>query len=72
MALAIMPMPDLDLYPLHDHDGELEFVLGMWFNTRALVGKPTVAEVAATLPHWPADRRQQLVETLARNKQVEP
>lgn len=65
--------PSLDLtsaYPLHDKDGELEFVLGMWFHTREIVGVPTVQEVVATLPDWPAARRQELIETLARNRQV--
>ena len=68
--LAIMP--SLELYPLHDKDGELEFILGMWFWTRASHGKPTVAEVVATTPDWPVARRQELLQILAKNGQVDP
>lgn len=62
--------PSLDLYPLHDKDGFIEFVTGMWLHTRELVGPPTVREVAATFPHFSAERRQQLLELLARRHQV--
>ena len=64
--------PSLDLYPVHDKDGELEFILGIWFNTRAIAGKPTVAEVVATTPDWPPARRQELIQILAKNGQVDP
>ena len=70
MALAIMP--SLELYPVHDKDGELEFLLGMWFWTRAIAGKPTVAEVVESTPDWPHERRQELIEILAKNGQVDP
>jgi hypothetical protein len=57
-------------YPIHDKDGELEFVLGMWFNTRDLVGKPTPAEVDLTLPAWPEERRGHLISILGRTEQL--
>lgn len=57
-------------YPLHHGDYFLEFVLGMWFNTRESHGKPTPREVELTLPNWPAARRAQLIEALGRNEQL--
>lgn len=57
-------------YPIHDKDGYLEFVLGLWFHTRHLVGKPTIREIDETLPDWPLSRRGDLFRILARNGQV--
>lgn len=71
IELAASDFPSPALYPLHDKDGELEFVLGIWFHTRELRGKPTVAEVAETLSHWPAERRQELLQALAKHGQVQ-
>jgi hypothetical protein len=57
-------------YPLHDRDYQLEFVLGMWFHTRDLAGKPTPLEVDLTLPDWPEHRRADLVLMLGRREQL--
>lgn len=80
--LAIMSTDDAraelgmaDEYPIHDREGLLEFVLGMWFNTRELAGKPTLDEVRSTLIArfgWPHQRVEQLMPTLRRNGQVAP
>jgi hypothetical protein len=65
--------PDIDLYPLHDKDGFLEFALGLWFHTRAIAGKPTQGEVRQTLMPfgWSHARIEKVLATLARNNQVE-
>jgi hypothetical protein len=60
----------LGIYPLHDRDHQLEFVLGMWFNTRDIAGKPTPFEVDLTLPDWPSHRRADLVQMLERRGQL--
>lgn len=74
-AAAESPVKIVELeparYPIHDRDFHLEFVLGMWFNTRHLVGKPTPLEATLTLRSWPAHRRAQLLATLTRNNQLQ-
>lgn len=62
--------PSLELYPLHDKDGFVHFVFGIWAHTEHLVGKPTAREVAITFAEWPADRRQRLIEVIAKHGQV--
>lgn len=64
------PSIDLKPYPLHDDDGHLEFVLGMWFHTRDLVGKPCFVEAVMTLPEWPSARFHELWDALERTNQV--
>lgn len=64
--------PSLDLYPLHDKDGYLEFVLGMWFNTREIAGMPTFVEAVLMFAEWPSERFHELWLALVRNKQVAP
>jgi hypothetical protein len=39
-------------YPIHDKEGHLEFVLGMFFNTRQLVGLATEVEIRKLTPDW--------------------
>lgn len=70
---ANVVFPSLELYPLHDKDGFPEFALGLWFNTRELVGKPDQAEVRTTLlaQRWPHARIDKIIETLARHEQIE-
>lgn len=71
-GIAPRGFPSLDLYPLHDKDGFLEFVFGMWFHTLHIAGPPTVLEVAITFYEWPVERRQHLIEHLAKHRQVIP
>ena len=57
-------------YPLHDNDGYLEFVLGLWFHTRHLWGMPSRLELELATPGWTGARREQLMCTLVRTSQV--
>lgn len=68
---GVVPMDGSDSgYALHDKDGYLEFVFGMWLHTAHLVGKPTIREVVALTPRWPLSRRHQLIELLTKRGQV--
>jgi hypothetical protein len=60
-----------DSYPIHDKDHQLEFILGMWFHTRATHGVPTEREIRASLPKWPRSRFKELLAILARHGQVQ-
>lgn len=61
----------IELYPLHDKDGFIEFATGMWLHTAHLVGKPTAAEVRETLADFPRERREDIISMLARRGQLQ-
>jgi hypothetical protein len=60
----------IELYPLHDKDGFIEFCTGMWLHTRDLVGPPTAEEVRETLADFPRERREDVVFMLLRRGQL--
>jgi hypothetical protein len=62
----------VELYPLHDKDGFIEFATGMWLHTTPIVGKPTREEVHATLTDFPYERRADIIQLLDRRRQLEP
>jgi hypothetical protein len=61
----------IELYPLHDKDGFIEFCTGMWLHTRDLVGPPTAEEVRETLAGFPAERQSDVISLLIRRGQLQ-
>lgn len=58
-------------YPIHDKDGFIEFVTGVWFHTREIAGPPTIAEIRETLHNFPAERQNEVIMLLDRHGQVD-
>lgn len=73
-------MPSLDLappaqppereYPLHDKDGYVEFITGMFLHTRELRGPADSTELLALTRDWPTARRVDLLKVLHKHRQV--
>lgn len=65
------PSIDISPYPLHDKDGYLEFVTGMWLHTRAISGPPCALEVFLTLTgHFPEDRIDLVIDWMRAHGQL--
>lgn len=62
--------PSIDLYPIHDNDGFLRFVMCMWHNTAEIWGPPTIAEVRDTLAHFSEKRQGEVIDWLTRHRQI--
>jgi hypothetical protein len=61
----------LDLYPVHDKDGFIEFVSGFWLHTTETHGPPTLIEASETLgKHMPAARVRKALELLKKRGQL--
>jgi hypothetical protein len=54
----------MEAYAIHDKDGHLEFLLGMWLHTWNIAGPPTEHEATVTLADWSPARRARLFGTI--------
>jgi hypothetical protein len=78
--MMLREMPSLDLaqeaaaveapYPLHNKDGYVEFITGMFLHTREQRGPADSTEVWALTKGWPIARRVALLQLLHKHGQV--